>query len=327
MIRLEYLSLPLARARLGDAPAGLLAMLGFPLMPAEAAPDLPSASVGLAEPQLPAPICEVWTGQAPVVRGSRGRTRYTVAGELLFGVLSLAESEGPIRDRAQRAYAEIFSLIEALGHPHVLRFWNYFPRINDEEDGLERYRLFTLGRYAAFEAVDRVHPESIPAACALGTHDDALTVYFVASRHPGLRVENPRQVNAWQYPREYGPKSPTFARAVLYPATDPSTLFVSGTASIVGHRTLHAGDVAAQSRETVANLEALFGEAERIAGIGSFPLRAASFKVYVRHAEDTAIVKQELAKLLGPADMNFLRADICRADLLMEIEAMASRER
>ena len=37
-------------------------------------------------------------------------------------------------------------------------------------------------------------------------------------------------------------------------------LFVSGTASIVGHETQHRGDVVAQTRETLANLSSVLAE-------------------------------------------------------------------
>ncbi len=100
-------------------------------------------------------------------------------------------------------------------------------------------------------------------------------------------------------------------------------LFVSGTASIVGHETLHAGDVVAQTRETLAKLEAVFAEANRVSRSGRRH-RAASLKVYVRHPQDAARVRREVFAALGPAaDAHFLRADICRHDLLVEIEAIA----
>ncbi len=53
------------------------------------------------------------------------------------------------------------------------------------------------------------------------------------------------------------------------------TLFISGTASIVGHRSLHIGDTAAQTRETLTNIEALLGEANRLAGGAHFDLDGA----------------------------------------------------
>ena len=101
-------------------------------------------------------------------------------------------------------------------------------------------------------------------------------------------------------------------------------LFVSGTASIVGHRSLHAGDVVAQTRETLANLAAVFAEAERLVSPGAFPRGEASYKVYVRRPADAPAIRREVTAALGDdADAVYLRADICRSDLLVEIEAVA----
>ena len=95
--------------------------------------------------------------------------------------------------------------------------------------------------------------------------DSPVVVYFLAGRVAPVFVENPRQVSAYHYPREYGTHSPVFSRAALLRQAQSLTLFISGTASIVGHRSLHLGDTAAQTRETLTNIEALLGEANRTA--------------------------------------------------------------
>jgi enamine deaminase RidA (YjgF/YER057c/UK114 family) len=105
-------------------------------------------------------------------------------------------------------------------------------------------------------------------------------------------------------------------------------LFLSGTASIVGHRTLHAGDVARQTEETLANVAAVVDAANALSTIGPRAHRVDTLActVYVRHARDLPVVREVLAQRLGaeaPALRNaiYLRADVCRADLLVEVEA------
>ena len=329
MLRIEYLPLDIATDYLLGACPGLLGVMGFPSVPDECRSDVPSACVAAANLQpgaVGSGLCEVWVAQAAVRSGVDAGIRYATTGELIFGVIAYPEGAGSLRELAERAYGDIFAMLARQGFPHVLRFWNYIPRINAEEAGLERYRHFNIGRGSAFEAAGRCGAETIPAACALGTEDsgNALTVYFVAAREGGRAVENPRQVSAYRYPPEHGPRSPLFARAVLYPADGARMLFVSGTASIVGHLTLHAGDVVAQTRETLANLAAVFAEACRLSRAGAFTMREASYKVYVRHAADAPAVRHELATALGEdADVHLLHADICRSDLLVEIEAIA----
>src|SRR5262249_28147311 len=123
------------------------------------------------------------------------------------------------------------------------------------------------------------------------------------------------------YPSQYGPK-PAFSRASLVRDDSGAMLFISGTASIVGHRTLHAEDVAAQTRETLINIEALLEQANRVSGSSSFGLGSLAYKVYVRNAADLPLIRAELNGALGAnARVVYLLADICRRDLLVEIEA------
>ena len=85
----------------------------------------------------------------------------------------------------------------------------------------------------------------------------------------------------------------------------------------MGHETIHVGDVAAQTRESLTNIEALLGEAKR------FSLDRLAFKVYVRNSADLPVIQSQLHARLGPrAQVLYLQADICRRDLLVEIEAV-----
>jgi chorismate lyase/3-hydroxybenzoate synthase len=141
-----------------------------------------------------------------------------------------------------------------------------------------------------------------------------------------MPVENPRQVSPYRYPETYGPRSPTFSRAALADIGDGNVaLFISGTASIVGHETVHHGDVREQTRETLRNLQAVI-DAANSRGTARFALAELDCVIYVRHPADTEAVREVLEGALGAdAPMArhavYLEADICRSDLLVEIEA------
>jgi enamine deaminase RidA (YjgF/YER057c/UK114 family) len=146
-------------------------------------------------------------------------------------------------------------------------------------------------------------------------------VYFLASRQAPSVIENPRQVSAYEYPPQYGPK-PAFSRASVLQDAAGAVLFISGTASIVGHETVHPGDAAAQTRETLSNIEALLTEANRKSDTHRFELATLSYKVYVRNGADLPLIQSQLQTTLGShAQVMYLKADICRQDLLVEIEA------
>ncbi|MGH8150795.1 MAG: pteridine-dependent deoxygenase, partial [Steroidobacteraceae bacterium] len=134
-------------------------------------------------------------------------------------------------------------------------------------------------------------------------------------------IENPRQVSAYRYPRQYGPAAPTFSRAMLL---SERLLMVSGTASIVGHASRHPGSLASQIDETLANLECVLARATALEpalprGWGAHSL----LKVYLRRRASAAEAAARLAARLPPAVRYvILEADICRAELLVEIDCV-----
>lgn len=278
-----------------------------------------------------ADLHEVWHTDGPVVAGHSDGIHWRRSADLLCGVIELPEDAcaatagtSPLQAASQTVYERVFRLLRAQGTPHLWRVWNYLADINGESHGLERYRQFNQGRHTAFVQAQRDTGGQVPAACAIGVAAGPLSVAFLAGTSPLVPLENPRQVSAWNYPAQYGPRAPTFSRAALAHPRGQELLFVSGTASIVGHETRHAGDVAAQCVESVRNLECVVQEANRVARSGRpFSLEGLSHRVYVRHASDTDAVQRALAPLLGGAPVVCVQADICRADLLVEIESQA----
>ncbi|MBY8608406.1 endoribonuclease L-PSP [Burkholderia arboris] len=318
-------------------------------MLADTVPDLPVAPVQMAllgaDAAAADAVCEIWQCDARDLRSERQGAlhyRYSEAAGLVFGSIVVHETDAqhdgstPLERATFDAYRALFDLLDTLGMPHPLRIWNTVPAINAVQFGIERYRQFNIGRQHAFDACRRALTGGVPAACALGSvvpvAGDAppaapLAIHFLASRTPADAVENPRQVSAYHYPAQYGPRAPTFARAAAWADDDAApVLFVSGTASIVGHRTVHHGDVVAQARETVANLAAVLEQAAR-QGHGPFSLADLSYRVYVRDADDAAAIAgigRVLREAAGPRVRPlFVHADVCRDDLLVEIEASA----
>ncbi len=269
---------------------------------------------------------EVWLSGSPVVRSSIDGIDYCTNGEYLFGTLLLHETTGSsLEELSKRAYQRVLTLVESQRFPHLLRMWNYFPGINENSEVLERYRAFCAGRHQAFAA--RQHGSmTFPAATAIGTHGNGILIYFLASKTLGEQIENPRQMSAFNYPESYGPKPPSFSRAIMHRHEHRDALYVSGTASVVGHETRHPGDVLAQLEETVANLQALIDEARGRGFRGTESLADSNMlKVYLRRSEDYPAVSSSLDKLIGNGVPRlFLNADICRSDLLVEIDALFS---
>lgn len=248
------------------------------------------------------------------------------APESQLRAIVLSEPDEPSTDAAAAAELLYRRLIRTLGESrfgYPLRLWNFFPGINHGEDDRERYRRFCVGRGRALEAAG-LNDASMCAATAIGGEQPVMQLVALAGVSPGISIENPRQVSAWNYPRRYGPRQPAFARATgIDLADDRAGLLISGTASVIGHATAHPGDALAQTDEAASNLDALLGHA---AGVMNRPALAdfsehSLARVYVRNPEDWPAIEQRLRRRWPALRLCGLRGDVCRRDLLVEIEA------
>jgi len=278
--------------------------------------DVPNRVLGRRGPTL-----ELWVADSPVARGAQGRFRFAETPTALFGAARF-DLGGGTDAATHAAYGELFALLAAHGDAEIVRVWHYLPGINENERGLERYRAFNVGRARAFASrFGTAAPARYPASSAVGTTGSALLIAFAASREPVCHVENPRQVSAWRYPPRYGPVGPTFARGAVAPASWGHAFFLSGTASIVGHETRHPGALSSQIEETFENIGRTL-EAARGAGWPAHDPRG-PFKVYLRRAGDWPAARAALqGRLARGTPVVALEADICRADLEIEIEAV-----
>lgn len=264
-------------------------------------------------------LVELFTAQGAVMHGMHDHVRYAADEHRLMAQIELDETaHGGIDATARLAYEAVRAFNAHSGYPHVLRMWNYMDDINAGTGDAERYKQFCVGRAQGYGAMPA---ETYPAASALGRQrrTGQLQVFWLAARQPGRRLENPRQVSAYRYPRDYGPSAPTFARACLLAS---GALLISGTSSIVGHASRHPDDVGAQLHETLDNIETLIAHAQQWApALAPQPDRSSLLKVYLRHGEDAARVERELRRryTASPATL-LLAADICRRELLVEID-------
>ncbi len=295
-----------------------LAVIGFGAK-AALSDDPRCTRVALEPLHSPAPL-EVWRTTRTVSCDRTGLVCWASDNDYSFASIELDEAEyGGIAAATREAYRLMLSWCRSSPTPHLLRIWNYIDAINLGNGDDERYRQFCSGRAAGMTPPsDLVYP----AATAIGVRNGRrrLQICWLAARGPGSPWENPRQVSAWQYPRQYGPDAPGFARGMRAPVND-GQLYVSGTAAVVGHASHHVGDIRAQVSETLANLDALLGAA----GLAAAARYATSsvWRVYVRHTDDAGIVECRVRERLGnDAGVLLINGDICRTELLVEIDGV-----
>ncbi len=270
----------------------------------------------------PAPT-EVWYSHKPVVSGHCGEIRWSCNDDYLFACIEWEECDGPeLLQKSFAVYSRMLNFIRQRDYSHLIRVWNYLADINQGEGDNERYRQFCEGRYQAFFDCGYL-PEDFPAASGLGHHFGHNLIYLIASRRPGRHFENPQQISAYRYPREYGRRSPSFARATVTLGDSHETVFISGTASIVGHQTRHPENCGMQLEVTLRNIETLL---DHIGTRTQAPVTPDLLKVYVRHPQHLELIKHRVSKYMGEKVQTlYLHGDICRKELLVEIEGVYLR--
>jgi hypothetical protein len=270
-------------------------------------------------PQLGGAATERLFPGSRAVREAHGFSLHE-AGDLLLGC-SVVSADGLLLEATHDLYRR---MLAASAGRALYRIWNYVPAINAELAGRENYRTFCIGRSRAFEAaLGQGFRHALPAASGVGCGGASLAVFFVAGRAAPRHIENPEQVSAYNYPKEHGERPPSFARATVATHAGQSLVFISGTSSIKGHATVAPHSLGGQLECTLDNLRGI-GRASGVGrSLGADSRMTRRFRVYLRHAADFQAARARLERdLFQPEDtVVYLRADICRAALDVEIEA------
>ena len=268
----------------------------------------------------PGPIQEVWRlSEEQVEVGRTGNCHWRRGKSLVvISCIISAEQWQQVEVASHRAYRDLLVTANSLGYRHPIRFWNYLPQINQGSGDAEIYKRFCTGRLLAFNEMSLGEPQ-FPAASAVGHHHSDTLITLFAATAPGQHHQNPAQVNAYHYPREYGISSPSFARATSVDLAGQRHLFVSGTASIIGHQTVAEDDLGSQIDNTYKNIQRLIAEYGPPAG------KFQTIRIYLRHPEHFAEAKAKLAAYFDDTPMIFTQADICRDNLLIEVEGLYSQ--
>jgi chorismate lyase/3-hydroxybenzoate synthase len=272
-------------------------------------------------------LVECWWYQGDVNHQEVGDVRISECAD--YGIVTIQvpdSSPQDFRESAYEVYRQLLGAVRQSPHQHLAKIWNYFPDINNGDDDQEKYRQFSIGRAEAFEQFGDADA-AVPAGTGIGcVRKSNFTVVALTSLHNLLPAENPRQVSAFQYPRQYGPSSPKFSRGGCVPSGSQNLLLYSGTAAIIGHESVHPYDVRLQTAETLENLdhlcEALSGLCNKEANLVLD--EKCVLRVYLRNLDDLEYVASELTRSLGTIESNvvFLNADICRRELMIEIDGV-----
>jgi enamine deaminase RidA (YjgF/YER057c/UK114 family) len=230
------------------------------------------------------------------------------------------------------------------GFEHVVRTWFYLGGLIESEGGSTRYQGLNSARADFYQTIHfgRSFPVQngihsvYPASTGIGTHGRELVTSCVALETERkdislVPLENPQQISAYAYDARYSRQSPRFSRGMALVTDNYVTTWISGTASIVKSESRHDGDIQAQTEQTIDNIERLISpenfKQHGIRRAGATLNDLTKIRVYLKRAEDLAACRSVCEKRFGSVPSIYLVADICRPELLVEIEGVAFSNR
>ncbi|MGD0887262.1 MAG: RidA family protein [Thermodesulfovibrionales bacterium] len=223
---------------------------------------------------------------------------------------------------------------------HVVRTWLYLEGITENEEDKQRYKELNRARADYYnnirfcsslvknDIVDKVYPSST----CIGTAETGLLLSCLTLETQRedvflVQLENPAQTPAYDYPPIVSFQSPKFSRAMALVIGDYITTWISGTASIVNFESLHLDDIEKQTQQTIDNIERLISPenfaSHGVKGAGASLHDLAQVRVYLKRPHDFAGCKAVCERRFGSVPIIYSIADVCRPELLVEIEGAA----
>jgi enamine deaminase RidA (YjgF/YER057c/UK114 family) len=277
-------------------------------------------------------ISKIWHTTPYIVRISDS-TKEIWAGGLAEGLFT-----DNTRKAASAAFDQMRTILEAeeMSFDHIVRQWNFIGNILEVNNDIQNYQTFNEVRSENYHKYRNVH--SYPAATGVGMKYGGVKLDFFAVKAQRdlkiIAIDNPDQIRPYDYSQQVlkgkpvGRKGinhpPQFERAVFLADGRESTLFVSGTASIIGQDTIGIDDVEKQTIVTFENISKL-SDARRIEHLtGNTDTCAENLillRVYIKKQSDFEKVKEICNERFPGIPAIYIEADICRDNLLVEIEA------
>ena len=249
---------------------------------------------------------------------------------------------GSVYDKSIDAFNQMKTKLARAGvaFDRVVRTWLYLGDITGAEGELERYMELNRARTDVFHGVhfghghllDDSRDDIYPASTGIGMDGTGIVMNCAVMDTQRDDVflqplENPQQTPVYHYEAVYSPQSPKFSRAMALVADGTATVWISGTASIVNSKTVHLGDPARQTAQTIENIAKLISAdnlaQHGIAGSGAKLSDVAGLRVYVKYPEHYPICRAVCERHFGKVPILYTVAGVCRSDLLVEMEGIA----
>ena len=230
---------------------------------------------------------------------------------------------------------------EKMEFSDIIRQWNYIERITAHADYnnsvSQHYQIFNDVRSKFYQLAN--FENGFPAATGIGMNFGGINIDFIAAKLGSNRsiigVKNPVQQDAYNYSEavlaensamsDFCKTTPKFERAKVLIMPEGKWIFVSGTAAITGQLSILENSVEQQAEMTIQNILGLISPDNlHKYGIdcrGKVTLNY--LRAYIKYKNDIPKVKDICRKYFPQIPIAFVVADICRPELLIEIEGEA----
>ena len=248
---------------------------------------------------------------------------------LIGNVQSMSDSNCKIN--SNKAFSNLTNIFDTFGFKinSIVRQWNYLENILGFDGHEQRYQEFNNARTGFYG--NAFEKSGFPAATGIGMNQGGIIIEFIAVQSnecKSVPINNPVQIAAHTYSENVLAgegcvlkTTPKFERARYLELQQKKLIFISGTASIVGEKTVGIGDPAEQTEVTINNIKQLYSK-QILDQISVKPLNTVygHARVYLKDRKDFGVIKKTFKHHFGNLPVVYILADICRKDLLVEIE-------
>ncbi len=252
---------------------------------------------------------------------------------LVEGLIS-PNFQDSIAKQSLDVFNKIQLILDTVSMPieNIVRQWNYIGHITEVEENSQNYQEFNNARSMFYKSANWTN--GFPAATGISMDIHAVSVSFIALKFHSNSVvfplNNSLQLAAHRYSQTVLGKSvkketPKFERAKLIVSANSSYCFISGTAAILGEKSINKLTASEQAWHTIQIIRHLISQENLSAnGIDKvYDLKIVHLRVYVKVSSDIEAVRNILETELPAVNVIYLCAGVCREELLVEIEGIA----
>jgi enamine deaminase RidA (YjgF/YER057c/UK114 family) len=271
-----------------------------------------------------------------VIQRDEMKMLFAIGGSESIGQNDILHQSNNAFEQLQNILAE-----EDMEFSDIIRQWNYIEQITlstqQNHCASQHYQIFNDIRSKYYQQSS--FRNGFPAATGIGMDFGGIIIDIIAAKFGNEKsvvpIKSPVQLDAYSYTKEvlaennymkdFCRTTPKFERAKLIITAGNKCIFISGTAAIVGQASIIHDSVEHQTEMTILNILSLISKDNlQKHGIATIEKARINYlRVYVKYAKDIQQVRSVCMKHFPQLPVSFVVADICRPELLVEIEGQA----